>query len=641
MSGPNARIAWSTYLITAASAASLLTTTPAAAAAGSEVKNGDYAFTAKLNIGDSERACTGALVDAQWVITAASCFANTPGQAVQAGKPALKTTVTVGRADLTQTSGEVVEAVSLVPRADRDVVMVKLAQPVTGIAPVRLAATAPARGEALRTNGFGRTQTEWVPDRLHSADIGVQAVDSTSLTVDSRAAGVPAVCKGDTGGPVLREQGGNVELIGLNSRSWQGGCLGADANETRTGAVSSRVDDIGPWIQQVRSLPKRFLTATGDFNGDGRADLAVLADQGKSQDGRNQAALWVYTADGKGGFSEPRTVWESGSDSWSWESSKLAAGDFNGDGKTDLAVLYGYGKNADGRNETALFTFASKGNDGFEAPRKVWESGKGSWSSWNWDASKLVAGDFNGDGKADLAVLYGYGKTSDNRNETGLFTLTSTGNGFNEPQKVWDSTKWDNGKGSWDWSASKIVAGDFNGDGKTDLAVLYGSGKTSDGRNETALWFTANGDGFNDPQKVWDSTKWDNGKGSWDWSASKIVAGDFNGDGKTDLAVLYRYDKTSDGRNRTGLWVFDGSKNGFDAPHMVWDSAKWGNGKESWNWDSSELTAGDFNGDGKTDISITYNYGQGPDGRNQTALWTFTSKGATFDDPGKVWDNNL
>ncbi|GCD47684.1 FG-GAP-like repeat-containing protein [Streptomyces paromomycinus] len=596
-----------------------------AVAGGSAATEGTYAFTAKLDIGNGMRSCSAALVDEQWLITAASCFADDPAQSlkVPAGPPKLKTTATIGRADLNQAGGSVTDVVELVPRGDRDLVMARLAKPADGIAPVPVASAAPASGEELKVLGFGRTKTEWVPDTLHAGLFTVGTVQDGKLGITGKDT---AVCKGDTGGPALRERDGRIELAGVSSASWQGGCF-ANEQETRKGAVESRVDDINHWVQQVRSLPKRYLTATGDFDGDGKADLALLADYGRSKDGRNRAALWVYTAKGDG-FSGPRTVWDSGSDSWNWESGKLVAGDYNGDGKADLAVLYNYGQSADGRNETGLWTFTSRGDAGFAAPRKVWESSKDSnWNSWNWASSKVVAGDYDGDGKADLAVLYNYGQSADGRNQTGLMTFAGNGDGFESPRKVWDS-----GKDSWNWQASKLVAGDFNGDGKADVAVLYDYGRSADGRNQAALWvFDGSKDGFDAPRKVWES-----GKDSWNWQASKLVAGDYSGDGKTDLAVLYNYGQSADGRNQAALWVFDGSKDGFDAPRKVWES-----GKDSWNWQASEPVAGDFNGDGRADISVTYDYGLGADGRVGTGLWIFTSKGNGFDAPRKVWDNSL
>ncbi|MFD9633518.1 trypsin-like serine protease, partial [Streptomyces violascens] len=71
MSGKSSRAAWTTALLATAAAAGLLTAAPVSALTGSNAGDGDYAFTAKLNIGDTA-ACTGALVDPQWVITAAS-----------------------------------------------------------------------------------------------------------------------------------------------------------------------------------------------------------------------------------------------------------------------------------------------------------------------------------------------------------------------------------------------------------------------------------------------------------------------------------------------------------------------------------------------------------------------------------------
>ncbi|MFJ4860990.1 transglycosylase family protein [Streptomyces sp. NPDC088748] len=124
-------------------------------------------------------------------------------------------------------------------------------------------------------------------------------------------------------------------------------------------------------------------------------------------------------------------------------------GDFSGDGKTDVGVLYNNGQQSDGTNQTALWTLTSTGS-GFGAPVRKWQS----TSSWNADSSKLTAGDFDGDGKADVGVLYHYGQDEQGVNRTGLWTFTSTGTGFNAPAMPWDSAR---GTGSWNWYRSDLA----------------------------------------------------------------------------------------------------------------------------------------------------------------------------------------
>ena len=184
-----------------------LSATAANAVSGTPAVDGTLAFTARLDIGDGQKACSAALVDPYWLLTATSCFADDPNTSlgIPAGAPTLKTTATVGRTDLTTSGGETRTVVELVAHPSRDAVLARLSRPVTTIAPVSLAATAATPGEKLTVAGYGRTATEWSPLRLHSGTFAVDSV--TTETVATTGENGASVCMGDTGGPAVRVAG--------------------------------------------------------------------------------------------------------------------------------------------------------------------------------------------------------------------------------------------------------------------------------------------------------------------------------------------------------------------------------------------------------------------------------------------------
>ncbi|WP_225099695.1 LamG-like jellyroll fold domain-containing protein [Streptomyces sp. CoH27] len=307
--------------------------------------------------------------------------------------------------------------------------------------------------------------------------------------------------------------------------------------------------------------------ATGDFNGDGKTDVAHLIDAGSGHD-----AITVALADsaGDGGFQPVRLVWDDPVFGPGIQS--MAAGDFNGDGKTDLALYYNY---SDGQHD-AIFTLTSTGGGGFTSPVKQWDD-----TAFGPGTKFMAAGDFNGDHKTDLALYYTY---SDGQHDA-VFTLTAASSGSGAlatPAKQWDDT-------AFGPNTKMLTAGDFNGDGKTDLALFY---NYTDNNNQHDAIFTmtaGTAGALSAPAKIWDDT-------SFGPNTKSMTAGDFNGDGKADIALFYNY---ADNNNQHDAILTLPA--GASSPSTVWSQSDWGP-------NTRFMTAGDFNGDGKADLALYYDY---------------------------------
>jgi hypothetical protein len=135
------------------------------------------------------------------------------------------------------------------------------------------------------------------------------------------------------------------------------------------------------------------IDAAGDLNGDGKADLISVANTVRATDGRGgvkfapEAALQVQLGNGDGSFGDGsvRVLLPA------VQVSNVATGDFDGDGSVDVALVEG----PDSAMPGAVHLLLGNG-DGTLQPRR--DSAVEGWAP-----RSIAPGDFNRDGKLDLA----------------------------------------------------------------------------------------------------------------------------------------------------------------------------------------------------------------------------------------------
>ncbi|MFF3215420.1 FG-GAP-like repeat-containing protein [Streptomyces sp. NPDC002886] len=181
------------------------------------------------------------------------------------------------------------------------------------------------------------------------------------------------------------------------------------------------------------------LTRHGDFTGDAREDVVVR----ESATGK----LWLYPGTGTGAVGTRKLI---GSGGWNAMDKITAFGDLTADGRTDLlAVEKSTGK---------LWLYPGTSTGAIGARKLI---GSGGWNAMN---ALVAPGDMNGDGRADLIAREGA------TGKLWLYPATSTG-ALGSRVLI--------GSGGWNVMASFLAVGDFNADGRNDLATITNSGYVS------------------------------------------------------------------------------------------------------------------------------------------------------------------
>jgi FG-GAP-like repeat/Abnormal spindle-like microcephaly-assoc'd, ASPM-SPD-2-Hydin len=275
----------------------------------------------------------------------------------------------------------------------------------------------------------------------------------------------------------------------------------------------------------VQQSPLQVLAA--DMNRDGKLDMVVS---------ENSQIVSVILGNGDGTFA-PETPYNApGSNDW-----HIAVGDFNGDSIPDVVrsgnQINVYLGNGDGTLHSPIATNVNAGNPG-----------------------PITTGDFNGDGITDIATAGGW---------TGVLLLFGNNDGtFRTPGSVYGNIGND--------YASEIVAGDYNNDGKLDIA--------------TAPYFEGSGEAFAILANNGDGTFTVGGDLAAGTNPTSVVSADFNRDGIPDFAIT---------NSNNGILVYIGQGGGHYGSSQSFSVGG--------NLTPLGIVAGDFNRDGKIDLA-TLNY---------------------------------
>jgi hypothetical protein len=318
---------------------------------------------------------------------------------------------------------------------------------------------------------------------------GGAAAARADVTVPPTPTSVPAGVSGDFTGD------GRSDILLTGASGWTGIALAARTSQGGFSVTHTQAPAFAAWA----SLPGVKIV-TGKFGGNQADDLVLTGVEGWTD-------LRVAVSNGNGAFTVSNAAAGSFPGLAAAPGAQVVSGDFNHDGRTDLAL-------AGGDSWTRVPVAFSSGNATFNVTNG---SAPDFAQHAQADDSRVFGGDFDGDGRTDLVQLPGGDDllTNDSlrlafSNGDGTFRQATT----DLPDFV-DRT-----------DRKQVTAGDFNHDGKTDLAVVL---------TDMILVAYSRGNGAFDLYRAGVSQEFIQRALQ---PGARIVGADYDCDGRTDLTVV-------------------------------------------------------------------------------------------------------
>ncbi|MCR9145078.1 MAG: FG-GAP-like repeat-containing protein [bacterium] len=308
---------------------------------------------------------------------------------------------------------------------------------------------------------------------------------------------------------------------------------------------------------------------------------------------------------------------------------QIYPGDFDGDGRTDFIKMEMGGWAGDSSGSFCVYygKSATKTNGEFDriCPNASYNAGANSYAyqsvlrgvhNSGGDGVNIIPGDFNADGRMDFIRQEVGGWAGDTTNSFNVFLSKGTRDGEFEvitPNNAGEQSKLRGAHGS-EGNGVTLITGDFNGDGKTDLAAQqHGDWADTDGGDhgqDFVIYFSnfvGQAGDFDDyaptGNGMANSSSLFHGGTDGGNSGAYIIPGDFNGDGRTDFI-----------RQEWGPWAENEDKN-FEVYFSLGDGEfrreysgngsnfqRFFRGRHGSNQNGVNIITGDFNGDRKTDF---------------------------------------